>query len=204
MPRGVAIPDVRQRLFAAAERVIAREGPAGLSGRAITSEASVATGVLYAHFANLDDFLAGYAVDRSFQVSSQIAALPARAGMDTVVGNLASATAAMPPATLLALTQLLAAHPHLAARVRAVLGDTAAGLDAIEHAAGLYLAAEQRLGRVPEPADIEALSLAVVSVIHRLAVTGEATSMAHTRIRRVMTALLSPTHTEGASSAAGE
>jgi AcrR family transcriptional regulator len=202
MPRGVAIPEVRQRLFAAAERVIAREGPAGLSGRAITREAGVATGVLYAHFADMDDFLAGYAVDRSFQIAGQIAALPARAGTDTVVGNLIAAALATPPATLLALAKLMAADPHLAARVRAVLGDTGAGLDAIEHATGAYLAAEQRRGRVPESADTKALAFAMVSVIHHLALTGETASVAHTWIRRVVTALLDPAHAEGASSTA--
>lgn len=198
MPRGVTIPDVRQRLFAAAEQVIAREGPAGLRGRAITREAGVATGVLYAHFADMDDFLAGYAVDRSFQIAGQIAALPARAGTNTVIENLAAAAMETPPATLVALARLMAAHPHLADRVRTVLGDTAAGLDAIEHATAAYLTAEQRLGRVPESADSEALAFAVVAAIHRLALTGEAAAVAHARIHTVVTAFFSPAHAEDA------
>jgi AcrR family transcriptional regulator len=201
MPRGVAIPEVRQRLFAAAEQVIAREGPAGLSGRAITREAGVATGLLYAHFADLDDFLAGYAVDRTFQISSQIAALPARAGTDTVVENLTRAATATPPATLLGLATLMVAHPHLAARVREVLGDDM--LDAIEHAIRAYLAAEQRLGRVPASADTEAVAFALVGAIHRFALAGEKLTVAETWIRRVIGALLSPARSESASDAAG-
>ena len=38
MPRGVAIPELRQQLFAAAERVIAASGVSGLTGRAVTRE----------------------------------------------------------------------------------------------------------------------------------------------------------------------
>jgi AcrR family transcriptional regulator len=204
MPRGVTIPEVRERLFAAAEHVIAREGPAGLSSRAITGEAGVATGVLYTHFADMDAFLAGYAVNRTFQIASEIVALPALAGTGTVVGNLTAAALATSPATLRPLVTLMAAHPHLAAKVRAVLGDTATGIDAIQHATVAYLAAEQRLGRVPKSTDTEALAVAVVGVIQHLALTGDATAVAHTWIRRVVNALLSPAHAQDSSRAPGE
>ena len=69
MPRGVRIAEPRQHLFAAAERVIAAAGPSGLTSRAVTREAGVATGLLFTHFMNFDDFLVGYAVDRSFQIA---------------------------------------------------------------------------------------------------------------------------------------
>ena len=38
-PRGVATPDVRERLFAAAERVVQRDGPGALTSRSVTTEA---------------------------------------------------------------------------------------------------------------------------------------------------------------------
>ena len=56
MARGVAIPEVREQLFAAADRVLTRTGPAGLTTRAITAEAGVANGVLHRHFRDLDSF----------------------------------------------------------------------------------------------------------------------------------------------------
>ncbi|MEU6072843.1 TetR/AcrR family transcriptional regulator [Micromonospora sp. NPDC047074] len=189
MPRGVAIPEPRQQLFAALERVIAGDGPTRLTGRAVTREAGVATGLLYAHFANFDDFLAGYAVDRTFQISGEVAGLPGRAGSGTVAGNLSEALLATPRGTLLALTRLMASSPELAANVRAVLGDGAAGLQAIERAVAEYLAAEQRLGRVPAGTDTEALALAAVGVLHHVALSGETGPMADTRIRRTMAAL---------------
>jgi hypothetical protein len=156
MPRGVAIPEPRQQLFAALERVIARDGPGRLTGRAVTGG---------------------------------VAGLPGRAGTGTVAGNLGDAVLATPPGTLLALTRLMAGRPELAAGVEAVLGDGSAGLRAVERAAAGYLAAEQRLGRVPAGADPEALALAVVGVLHHVALTGGDDPAAPGRIRRAVAAL---------------
>ncbi|HZM84467.1 MAG TPA: TetR/AcrR family transcriptional regulator [Candidatus Limnocylindrales bacterium] len=188
MPRGVAIPEPRQQLFAALERVIAADGPSRLTGRAVTREAGVATGLLYTHFSNFDDFLTGYAIDRTFQISGEIAGLPARAGSGTVAGNMSDAVLATPPDTLLALTRLMAFRPELTANVEAVLGKGTAGLRAVEHATAGYLTAEQQLGRVPADADTEALALAVVGVLHHIALTEEIGS-AETRVRRAISAL---------------
>ncbi|HEX8630288.1 MAG TPA: helix-turn-helix domain-containing protein [Catenuloplanes sp.] len=188
MPRGVAIPEPRQQLFAALERVIAEAGPSRLTGRAVTREAGVATGLLYAHFANFDDFLTGYAVDRTFQISGGVAGLPERAGSGTVAGNLSDAVLATPPGTLLVLTRLLAFRPELAADVEAVLGNGTAGLQAVERAITTYLAAERHLGRVPAGADTEALALAVVGVLHHVVLTRE-TGPTDSLIRRAVAAL---------------
>lgn len=188
MPRGVAIPEPRQQLFAALERVIARDGPSRLTGRAVTREAGVATGLLYTHFTHFDDFLAGYAIDRTFHISGEVAGLPQRAGSGTVAGNLSETVLAIPLLTLLALARLMACRPDLAAQVEAVLGNGTSGLHAVEHAIADYLTAEQRLGRVPAGADTEALALAAVGALHHVALTGEPSS-ADTRIRRAMAAL---------------
>jgi AcrR family transcriptional regulator len=189
MPRGVAIPEPRQQLFAAAERVIAEEGPSRLTSRAVTREAGVATGLLFAHFANFDEFLVGYAVDRSFQISSVAAGLPARAGTGTVAGNLSEAVLTTPLITLLAITRLMAYRPALAANVEAVLGDGSTALEALERATAAYLTAERQLGRIPAGADTEALALAVVGVLHHIALTEGTKPAADSRIRRAMTAL---------------
>lgn len=187
MPRGVAIPELRQQLFAAAERVIARDGPGRLSGRAVTGEAGVATGLLYAHFADLDDFLAAYAVDRSFVVSAAAGALPERTGSGDVAENLCEAVLAIPRETLRALAQLLVLKPELVGRVQAVLGDRAAGLDAIEQAAVAYLEAEQRMGRFA--GDPKAVALALVGVLHHLVLTDE--NDLPNRLRQTIEALTS-------------
>ncbi|MBN6038135.1 TetR/AcrR family transcriptional regulator [Amycolatopsis sp. 195334CR] len=193
MPRGVAIPEVRQQLFAVVEQVVVRDGPGKLSGRAITGEAGVATGLLYAHFTDFDGFLAAYAVDRSFLISAAAAALPERAGTGSVSGNVADALLSTPPTTLLALTRLIVARPQLPDLVRAVLGDRTAGLEAVENAAGAYLAEEQRLGRLTAGADPGALALAAVGVLQRI--TLDAATDTEARVRATVTALLDPVTT---------
>jgi AcrR family transcriptional regulator len=169
VPRGVAIPELRQQLFTAAERVILRDGPSRLSGRAVTTEAGVAAGLLYAHFTDLDDFLAAYAVDRSFVVIAA-ASLTDRAGTGDIAANLADALLAIPRGTLTALARLLVLRPELAARVHDVLGNETA-LDAIERAAAAYLEAERRLGRLAEGIDPQAVALALVGALHHLVLT---------------------------------
>jgi AcrR family transcriptional regulator len=189
MPRGVALSEPRQQLFAALERVILRAGPGRLTSRAVTQEAGVATGLLYAHFGSFDHFLAGYAVDRAFQVAGEVAGLPERAGTGTVAGNLTEAALATPMDTLAALTRLLAFRPELAESVDAVLGAGTAGLPAVERATVRYLNAERRLGRVPAGADTDALALAVVGVVHHVALTGRAGRAADNQVRRAIAAL---------------
>lgn len=189
MPRGIAITEPRQHLFAAAERVIAAEGPGQLTSRAVTREAGVSTGLLFAHFANFDDFLVGYMVDRSFQIGGGAAGLPGRAGTGTVAANLTEIVLATPLITLQAVARLAAHRPALAANVEAVLGTGSTALQALQRAVVDYLAAEQRLGRLLADADTEALALAVVGVVHHVALTDGTHPAANTRIRRAMTAL---------------
>ncbi|MFD6568437.1 TetR/AcrR family transcriptional regulator [Micromonospora profundi] len=186
MPRGVPIPALRQQLFAAVERLIAQDGPSRLTGRAVTREAGVATGLLYAHFANFDDFLTAFAIDRAFQVSGEVAGLPERAGSDTVTENLRRAVLATPLGRLTALARLTAFRPELTAQVEAVLGSGISGLHGIERAIAGYLAAEQRIGRVPAAVDTEALALVVVGVLHHVALAGQADSSASRRIERAI------------------
>jgi AcrR family transcriptional regulator len=64
VPTGVALRDVREQLFDAAERVLLRDGPRALTSRAVTTEAGVAKGVLHRHFADFDAFLAALVEDR--------------------------------------------------------------------------------------------------------------------------------------------
>ncbi|WP_280265505.1 TetR/AcrR family transcriptional regulator [Nocardia wallacei] len=190
MPRGVAIPEIRQQLFAAAERVIVRDGPGKLSGRAVTAEAGVATGLLYSHFADLDGFLAAFAVDRAFTIAADCAGLIERAGEGTLAGNVCDAILAVPLHTVLASTRLLVARPELLDQVQQVLGERSAGLDALERSVTAYLSAEQRLARLPAAVRPEALAAALVGIVHHRALTDRATSETPDRIRRAITALI--------------
>ncbi|SEP53563.1 TetR/AcrR family transcriptional regulator [Amycolatopsis saalfeldensis] len=189
-PRGVAITDLRHHLFRAAERVLAREGPGGLTGRAITREAGCATGLLYNHFGSLDDFLTEFAVERARLAARGAEELPARAGTGTVAGNLTEAALALPVSDLPALAALMASRPALAPRVREALEAGAPGLDEIEKAFGRYLDVEKALGRIAADLDTEAFALALVGTVHHLLHRYSPGGLAPAgKVRRVVAAL---------------
>ncbi|MEW2418017.1 TetR family transcriptional regulator [Streptomyces sp. NPDC046866] len=169
-PRGVAIPDLRERLFDAAERVLARDGAAALTSRAVTAEAGCAKGVLHTHFAGLDEFVADLVLDRFTRTAAQAAALPAKAGSGSVAGNLlhlASAVLGLDPGVVgLAVTR-----PAAALRVREAWAAGAPGFDAIQSSIETYLDGERRLGRVAEGLDCGSVALALVGTLHHLLMT---------------------------------
>jgi len=75
VPTGVHLRDARRQLFDAAERVLLRAGPSGLTSRAVTDEAGCAKGVLHRHFTDFDAFLAELVLDRAEQLEAQAGAL---------------------------------------------------------------------------------------------------------------------------------
>src|SRR5436305_10285266 len=107
VPTGVALRDVREQLFDAAERVLLRAGPSALTSRAVTAEAGVAKGVLHRHFADFDAFLADFVLDRVERMDPQAAALREAAGTGTVVGNLADAVTALFGSVAVAIVPLV-------------------------------------------------------------------------------------------------
>ncbi len=189
-PRGVAITDLRQQLFGAAHRVLVREGPGGLTGRAICREAGCASGLLHNHFGTLDDFLAEFAIERARLAATGAEELPSRAGTGTVADNLAAAALALPASNLPAYAGLMASRPALVARVREAFKAGAPGLDEIQKAYGHYLDAEKALGRIAADVDTKAFAVALMGafnlILHQYS-PGEPDPTA--QIHRVTTAL---------------
>ncbi len=190
-PRGVPIVDVRERLFAAAERVLAREGPSGLSNRAVTGEAGVAKGLLYSHFADLDEFVAELVLDRLGRAAREAAALPGRAGLDTVAGNLTGTALSLLTSNGPAVAALALTRAGASARVRAAMEGGAPGMAEVEGAVAAYLEAEKEFGRVAPDADPASLALALVGTVHHLLMTGWAGAADPAeRMRRCVAALV--------------
>ena len=158
MPTGVAIRDPRGQLFDAAGRVLLRDGPGGLTSRAVTAEAGVAKGVLHRHFADFDAFLAELALDGVARIGAQAAALRAMAGTGAVGGNLAAALLDLFSPAILALIRLVIARDELRARLRAATGSRIPLVSESTVMVAGYLAAERDLGRVPADADISTLA----------------------------------------------
>jgi len=168
VPTGVTLRDVRAQLFGAADRVLLRDGPSGLTTRAVTAEAAVATGVLHRHFADFDDFLAQYILDRINQMDSQAAALREAAGTGTVVGNLAGALSALFSSVAVAVVALITFRDELRARLRR---DWPAGVPVLTEAVDMiaaYLTAERERGRIARSADVDTLAPTLIGAAHLL------------------------------------
>ena len=164
MPTGVAIRDVRQQLFDAAERVLLRAGPSALTSRTVTAEAGVAKGVLHRHFADFDAFLAAFVLDRVERL--EIANLPESAGTGTVAENLTGAMTALFGSVAVAVVPLVAFREEVRARLRHAWP---AGVPVLTDAAiviGAYLAAERDLGRIPAEVDTETLAAMLIGTAH--------------------------------------
>jgi AcrR family transcriptional regulator len=170
-PRGVATPDVRERLFAAAERVVEQSGPGALTSRSVTAEAGCAKGLLHAHFAGLDEFVAELCLDRFARTAAKARALSERVGQDTVTRNLDAVALALFDSGGPALSGLAMTRPAAAARIREALEGGAPGFIAIQEAVTAYLADEQERGRVAATVDPHTVALALVGTAHHLLMT---------------------------------
>jgi AcrR family transcriptional regulator len=190
VPTGVAIRDPRGQLFAAAERVLLRDGPAALTSRAVTDEAGVAKGVLHRHFADFDEFLAELALTHVARLAAQAEALRAAAGTGTVAGNLAAALPCLFTAPLLALVRLVIARDELRARLRAATGSRIPLLTECVAVARGYLEAEQYLGRVAAGADLGTLAPMLVSAVHLLFTDTDGPPPGEAAVTRTVTAAL--------------
>ncbi|MFH9574978.1 TetR family transcriptional regulator [Streptomyces sp. NPDC017454] len=171
-PRGVATPDVRERLFAAAERIVERDGPGALTSRAVTTEAGCAKGLLHTHFAGLDEFVAELCLDRFARTAAKARALEGLTGQGTVAGNLASVALSLLDRGGPALSGLAMTRPAAASRVREAMRDGGPGFAAIQEAIAGYLESERGGGRLPATVDPHTVALAVVGTAHHLLMTG--------------------------------
>ena len=168
MPTGVALRDPRQQLFEAAERVLVRDGPPGLTSRAVTTEAGCAKGVLHRHFADFDEFLAEFVLDRAHRLDDQAAALRDAAGTGIVVGNLIGALTALFGSVAVAIVPLITFRDELRARLRQAWP---AGVPVLTEAAIMitdYLREEQHLGRIAAEAEPEVLGPTLIGAAHLL------------------------------------
>lgn len=166
MPTGVAIRDVREQLFDAAERVLLRDGPNALTSRAVTTEAGCAKGVLHRHFVDFDGFLVELVADRIERIRYQALELSSFAGTGVVVENLADALTSVFRSVALVIVGLVISRDELRVRLRQV---TPTGVPVLAEAAEMiagYLAAEREVGRIAGDADVETLALMLIGTGH--------------------------------------
>jgi AcrR family transcriptional regulator len=169
MPTGVPIRDLREQLFDAAERVLLRDGPDALTSRALTTEASLAKGILHRHFPDFDTFLAALVLARVERVEARSAELRAAAGTAAVAENLAHALADVLQPGAMRIISLACSRQTLCERLRLT---TPAGIPLLAETTKMvaaYLTAERGLGRIALSADVDSLAMLLVGGAHLLA-----------------------------------
>ncbi|AIA01305.1 TetR/AcrR family transcriptional regulator [Streptomyces noursei] len=190
MPTGVAIRDVREQLFGAAERILLQAGPNALTSRAVTTEAGCAKGVLHRHFADFDAFLAELVRDRIGRIEDQATALRAAAGTGAVADRLTAALLDVFGPVAVAIVSLVISRDGLRAQLRAG-GST--GVPLLAEATAMlasYLTAERALGRVAADADVDVLAPTLIGAGHLLFADREGTTPDAPAVHRVVTAVI--------------
>ena len=190
MPTGVAISDVREQLFGAAERVLLRDGPSALTSRAVTTEAGCAKGVLHRHFADFDAFLAELVLDHVRRIDSQQAALRNSAGTGAVADNLTGALTDLFGSVAVAVVSLVTSRDGLRARLR---WTTPTGIPVLTEAAAMiasYLTVERELGRIAADADVDTLAPTLIGAVHMLFADRKGTPPEAGAVHKVVTAVV--------------
>jgi AcrR family transcriptional regulator len=191
VPRGRAIPGVREQLFEAADKILARDGPDGLTSRAITDEAGVAKGILHNHFTDLGHFLTQYALDRISRTTQAAAGLPSLAGHGTVAGNLTKAAMTVFGPPMLQVSALLMSRPALMAAISQALTQGGGPFAEPERAVRDYLDAEKNLGRIAQAADTQMIAFTLLGSVHHLFFTSGLAPLAEAQVHQITSALLS-------------
>ncbi|MBF6334654.1 TetR family transcriptional regulator [Nocardia abscessus] len=168
MPTGVAIRDVREQLFEAADRILLRDGASALTSRAVTTEAGCAKGVLHRHFADFDDFLAELVTARIADVERRAAVLRETAGSGAVVDHLTAALTDLFGPVTTAIVSLITFRDELRARLRRTRPTGIPVLAEATEMIAAYLTAERDLGRIAATADIDALAPTLIGTAHLL------------------------------------
>ncbi|MRH90231.1 TetR family transcriptional regulator [Nocardia sp. SYP-A9097] len=191
MPTGVALRDVREQLFGAAERVLLRDGPGGLTSRAVTDEAGCAKGVLHRHFSDFDDFLTELVRDRITRLGHDATELRESAGSGTVDANLTDAVSKVFGPVGVAIVSLIIFRDELRTRLRRT---RPIGVPLLSEATVMiadYLVAERDLGRLTPEADIDTLAPTLIGAGHLLFADRTSAPPESATVRKMVTTVLS-------------
>jgi AcrR family transcriptional regulator len=165
---------LRSSLIEHARRLIARDGAAALTMRALATEAGCAVGLPYKVFADRHEIVAAIVHTELHKLRVACDELIERAGSQTVGGNLTWFAAVFLDSPAVALTQELLADETLRQSVAASAQDTGIGPAQFPHVLSRYLAAEKQAGRIAPDIDEDALGFLIAGALHNLLIAGEA------------------------------
>jgi AcrR family transcriptional regulator len=154
--------ETRQRLVAAAEEVLQREGVAGLTTKSVARVAGRSEGSIYNHFADRLELILAVIDARLPEFIAVLADLVP--GRRTVAENLerVARSGIAFERTMLPLVGGLVADPALLARFKAVMLPADKGPHRRHRGITAYLEGEKALGRIDSGADCAALALLLI------------------------------------------
>ncbi|MEV6056528.1 TetR family transcriptional regulator [Streptomyces sp. NPDC052107] len=190
MPTGIALRDARDQLFAAAERVLLRDGANAPTSRAVTTEAGVTKGLLHRHFADFDEFLTQFVLDRIGRIEIQATVLRDAAGTGSVVAHLTRTLTDLFGSIALRIVGLVISRDAVRTRLRERTGGGVPVLRDTTRMISSHLAAEREHGRVAADADIDTLAPTLIGAAHLLFADREGTSPAPADVEKVATTVI--------------
>jgi AcrR family transcriptional regulator len=164
---------LRASLVAHAQRLVAREGAAALTMRALAAEAGCAVGLPYKVFTDRRDLIAELVHTEFVELQSVFDELAARAGTGSIGATLAWFADVLLASPAVAVAQEVFADELLMKTVTARIHETGAGPASFEAILSGYLAAEKRAGRVDPDVDEHAFGFLLAGALHNLVVSGE-------------------------------
>jgi AcrR family transcriptional regulator len=162
----------RARLIEATLTVVRDVGYPHASTRAIAQAAGVAEGTIYRHFPDKTALFFAAVMESNAPIIEALAALPERAGQATVERNLIDAAVQLAGLQdqIMPLELAIAVDPELATQRRRALAAAGGSLPVgPPEAIAIYLAAEQRLGRVSAEVDPSEAAVIILAALFGLA-----------------------------------
>jgi AcrR family transcriptional regulator len=165
--------ELRASLVERAQRLVARDGAAALTMRALAAEAHCAVGLPYKVFTDRRELVMEVLRVEFVRLRAAFDHLIERAGTGTVGGNLAWLAGVLLDSPAIALADEVVADERFVKTTHAEFHETglAAAFDTVVPE---YLAAEKRAGRIASDVDEEAFGFVIIGAIHNLLVSGDA------------------------------
>ncbi|GAA1581080.1 TetR family transcriptional regulator [Kribbella karoonensis] len=185
-PTGVSLNDPREALFAAAERVLVRDGGVALTSRAVTEEGGVAKGVLHKYFSDFDTFLAELIISRTAYVATIADELARTAGRNEVEENLAAAMSRLFETPAIQYIKIAIARDEVRKHLVALGQERLPILLQAVAAVSSYIGAEQRAGRIRRDANPAAVAPMLVGALHLLATDEPTAATDYARVRELV------------------
>jgi len=192
-------PDLKERLIAATEKLLASQGLGCVSTRDIAKEANVAEGALYHHFGDKAELILSVVLQQVGDFPEVLQSLPLRIGENTVQKNLETVleSAFAFHHRIAPLVCSLFADQELLAKVRGMMNERSMGPGRSVFAISAYLRAEQQLGRVSMSAVPETVAELMLAVTFNRAMQdhfflggAEGDSKARRKLREAARALM--------------